>query len=127
MRHLYCAADIIQSNALAEKGVDLFVATIPPDVHRGVMLRDPLIGAELDKGMDGYTHHEFQIIVRDKDPEISWSRALTISRALDVQNYTGHGAFIRFMYPLSLPANYPRMDSDELETSVRMRVCFVLL
>lgn len=127
MKHLYVAASLIEAAGLAEIGVSLFVNTMPADVHQGVMLRDPLHGAELDEGMDGFVHHQFQIIVRDADPEAAWNTTKAVAAALKVSDLTADGIYILKMFPLSMPASYPKMDSDELETSVRMRVAFALL
>lgn len=126
MKYLYVAANLIEAANLGENGVDLFVGTLPADVHKGVNLRDPLIGAELDAGMDNFVEHQFQVIVRDSDPQAAWDRAKAISDTLNVSNVAGDGVHIRKMYPLQLPVTYPKAESDELETSVRIRVWFAL-
>lgn len=126
MKHLYYAAEKIQSDGLGEIGVDLFVGTMPADVKRCAMLRDPLYGAQIDEEMEGFAKHQFQIIVRDMDPLAAWERAKALGDALKVDSVTGDGIVIRKMYALDLPATYPKMDSDELETSINMRVWFVL-
>jgi len=126
MKHLYEAATLIQSAGIAEIGTDLFVGTMPHDVRRGISLIDPLFGADLDEGLDGFVVHQFQIVVRDIDPAAAWAKAKAASDVLRVEQYQGSGITITHMYPLTLPATYPAMDSDELETSVRMRVAFKL-
>lgn len=126
MKHLYQAALMIEALGLAESGTDLFVGTMPNDVHKGVMLLDPLFGAELDPGMGNFVVHQFQVIVRHPHPEEAWQLAKAISDGITVDDLTADGIYILKMYPLALPATYPKMDSDELETSVRMRVAFSL-
>lgn len=126
MKHLYYAAEKIQADGLGEIGVDLYVGTMPADVKRCAMLRDPLMGAAIDEEMEGFTKHQFQIIVRDIDPAAAWDRAKALGDALKVENVTGNGVVIRKMHPLTLPATYPQMDSDEMETSINMRVWFAL-
>lgn len=126
MKHLYVAADLIETAGLAEIGTDLFVNSMPADVHSGVMLRDPLNGADLDEGMGDYVKHEFQVIVRNPDPEAAWQLAKAIGEVLRVDSHSSTDVFILKMAPLSLPVSYPKMDSDEMETSLRMRVAFAL-
>lgn len=126
MRHLYEAARMIAAEGIAEIGVDLFVGTMPHDVNRGIVLIDPLMGATLDKGLDGFVMHQFQMVVRDIDPEEAWNKALAASNILRVDYHTGTDIFVLSMYPLTLPAVYPAMDSDQLEVSVRIRVAYKL-
>lgn len=126
MKHLYAAASLIETAGLGEIGVNIFVGTTPADAHVAIELRDPLYGADLDPAMDGFTKHEFQIIVRHSDPAAAWELARSASLALSVASHQGEGVFIRHMYPLQLPATYPKMDSDEMETSVRVRCWFAL-
>lgn len=127
MKHLYVAAELIQAAGLGEIGVDLYVNTMPSDVHKGVMLRDPLMGAELNEELDGFVIHEFQVIVRDNDPEAGWHLARSVGQALTQERLISDKVYILKMAPLSMPATYPKMDSDELETSLRMRCAFAML
>lgn len=127
MNHLYAAANIIQASALAEIGVSLFVGTMPSDIKRGVMLKEPLYGANLDPALGTFVQHQFQVIVRDDDTRAAWDLCFAIGESLKVDNHTDDGVEILKMYPLTLPAVYPKMDSDELETSLRMRIAFALV
>lgn len=127
MKHLYVAAELIETAGLGVSGVDLFVGTLPADVHKGVELRDPLFGADLDQALAGFVNHQFQVIVRDTDPQAAFDKAAAISTALHLpQGLTRDGIYIRSMYPLQTPVTYPKGDSDEMETSVRIRCWFAL-
>jgi hypothetical protein len=124
MKHLYAAAKLLESFGEGEIGVSIFVNAMPHDIPIGIMLRDPLHGAEIDGGQPDFFGHEFQIIVNDGDPERAYDIAKRASEVLKVRDLQADGVFIREMYPLTLPAPYPRMDNDKIETLVRMRVWF---
>jgi hypothetical protein len=127
MKHLYYAAELIEAASLGTAGEDLYVGTIPADVHEGVMLRDPLTGAELDEGMGGFTKLEFQVVIRSADPQAAYEKALAISNVLKVDRVNRPGIFILKMRPCTLPVSYPKGDADEIETSVRIMAAFSLL
>lgn len=127
MKHLYYAAELIEAASLGERGVDVFVGTIPADVHEGVMLRDPLAGAALDPGLDGFTQLEFSVVVRSIDPAAAYDKALAISNVLKAADVKRPEIFILRMAPCSLPVTYPKGDADQLETSVRILCAFKLL
>jgi hypothetical protein len=127
MKHLYYAAELIEAAGLGEVGVNLFVGTIPADVTEGVMLRDPLVGAELDEGLDGFTQLEFNVIVRSADPAAGYDKALAISRVLRTGQVTRPDLFVLRMAPRTLPVSYPKGDADDIETSVRILIGFKLL
>jgi hypothetical protein len=124
MKHLYIAAAMIEEAGLAETGTDLFVGTLPADVKLGVMLKDPLYGAPVDKGMRGFYDHWFQVIVRHPDPAAGYELARSISRVLDKQRFKRDGLYILTMNPSALPVTYPKGDADDVETAVRIHVAF---
>lgn len=127
MRHLYYAAELIEAAGLGEVGVDLYVGTMPADVKEAVMLRDPLVGAPLDPGLDGFTQIEFQVVVRSVDPGAAYEKALEISKTLQVAEVKRPELFMLRMAPCTLPVSYPKGDADEIETSVRILAAFKLL
>jgi hypothetical protein len=124
MKHLKIAAGLIEEAGLAEIGVSLFVGTIPHDVAKGVMLKDPLYGATVDEGMHGFYDHEFTVIVRDPDPSAGYQLARQISDVLNIRRREIDELFILRMNPSALPVTYPKGDADDVETSVRIHVAF---
>jgi hypothetical protein len=127
MKHLYYAAGLIQAAGLGTEGKDLFVGTIPADAKRAVMLRDPLVGAPIDDAMKGFTSLEFQVVIRDPDPDAAYAKGLAISKVLKVSYVEQPDIYIRSMRATTLPISYPRGDADEIETSLRVFVAFALL
>jgi hypothetical protein len=127
MKHLYVAAELIQAAGLAEIGVDLFVGTMPHDTQTGVMLRDPLVGAMIDDGMQDFFDHEFQVVVRNTDPGVGYEQARAIGEILTMSRRDFPGIHIVRMNPRTLPVSYPMGDADHVETSVRIHCAFGLL
>lgn len=127
MKNLIAVANIIQGAGIATIGEDLFVATIPADVRRGVMLRNPLTGIEMDDGHEDFFMTEFQVIVRDPKPVDGHNRAMDILQALKANNNIQVGdVFISWMIPCHLPVQYPRGDADDIETSFDVRMGFAI-
>ncbi len=124
MKHLKAAAKLIEQANLATIGVDLYIGTIPADVIKGVMLRDMLDGIPIDEGMDRTYTDQFQVIVRDPNPEVGYNRAQEIGQALKVAGVQVDDVLFIRMFPLNLPVSFPRGDGDGVESSVRIRFLF---
>ncbi|MGE8141852.1 phage tail terminator protein [Novosphingobium sp. NPDC080210] len=124
MKHLLAMAEIIQAAGIATIGQDLFIGTIPADVVQGVMLRDPLLGAEIDDGMKDFYSIEVSVIVRDPNVGAGYARAEALLAALTKTNWENADIQAAWMRPTSLPVSYPRGDADTLETAFRVRVGF---
>lgn len=124
MKHLNSVAGIIEAAGIARVGIDLFIGTIPADVSSGIMLRDPLVGATIDKGMKNFYSFEFQVIVRDPDVAQGYVRAEQIQSVLDITDWEDADIHISWMQPCNLPVSYPRGDSDTMETSFRVSIGF---
>ncbi len=124
MKHLKIAANLIQAAGLAEIGIDLFIGTLPHDVTRGVMLKDPLFGAEIDEGMEKFYDHWFQVIVRHPDPSAGYELARQVGDVLNIRKRAIDGLFIVRMNPSTLPVTYPKGDADDVETSVRIHIAY---
>lgn len=124
MNLLMAVSDLIQAAGLGALGSDVFIGTIPAEVKGGVMLREPLNGAIIDDGLQGFFNTEFQVIVRDPDPLVGYNRCLAIQQALRVYRMTSadHGVEISWMRPLTLPISYPRGAADDIEVSCRIAV-----
>lgn len=126
MKHLLAMAQIIQTAGIAISGQDLFIGTIPPDVATGVMLRDPLLGAEIDEGLKDFFSLEVSVIVRDPDVAAGYARAEALQQVLTLNDWSNSEIQVSWMRPTSLPVSYPRGDADTLETAFRVRVGFGL-
>lgn len=124
MKHLYAMAELIQAAGIATAGTDLFIGTIPPDVTSGVMLRDPLVGAEIDEGLKDFYSLEVSVIVRDPSVADGYARALALQNALNLNDWSNADVQISWMKPCHLPVSYPRGDADTLETAFKVRIGF---
>lgn len=124
MKHLLFAAQRLQDAGVATIGVDLFINTLPTDVPRGIMLKDPLDPITIDEGMEGFYTTSFQTIIRDPDLEAADTRAWAALNALRCYRVDGGDIFISWLRPATLPMSYPRGDADDIETSVRYDIGF---
>ena len=123
MKSLIAIATLLEEANIATKGIDLFIGTIPADVDRGIMLRDPLAGVDID--MDGFYSTGFHVIVRDPDVMAGYAKAEQIQAYLSGLGVTKVGdVTISWLIPETLPISYPRGDADDIETSFRMRIGF---
>lgn len=122
MKHLIQLANMIQAAGLGVIGQTIFIGTIPADVKSGVMLRDPMIGVEIDKGMSGFYSADITVIVRDPEVQAGYAKAESISAVLDVANVDAPEIFISWLHPATKPISYPRGDANDLETSFRLRM-----
>ena len=124
MRYLIELARVIAEAGEATEGKDIFVNTMPAEVSRGVMLRPPLTGIEIDEGMRGHYSAEFLVIVRDPDAMTGYERAERISKILKARNLTKPGVHYTWLRPMELPVSYPRGDGDEIESVFPVQVGF---
>jgi hypothetical protein len=122
MKVLLLAAQMIEDAGLATQGTDLFIQTMPADVKHGVMLKLPLAPTEVDEGMEDFYEFDFQVIVRDTDPQAGYDRCEAISKILNLNYYHTADLSISWMRRRSLPASYPRGDMDDIESSCRVCV-----
>jgi len=122
MKHLEEVARMIEAEGVALVGRDLFIGTLPANVTRGVMLRDPLTGVAIDDGMKDFYSTEFQVVVRDTDVRRGYDTAEAISRIVKVDNLEAAEVFISWMHPCTKPVSYPRGDANDIETSFRVRI-----
>lgn len=113
-------AQMIEEAGYGTVGIDIFIGMMPEDQPRCLMLRIPFTGAPIDDGMKNFYDTSFQIIVRDPNPERGYQTCVEVSNALKVRRYTREDVSISWMFPKSLPVNYPRGDSQEIENSVHM-------
>lgn len=122
MKVLLLAAQMIEEAGLGEQGVDLYIQTLPPDVQHGTMLKLPLAPTDVDDGTEGFYTFDFQVIVRDVDPEAGYNRCDAISKALRLARYRTSDLTISWMRRKTLPTSYPRGDADDIESSCRITV-----
>ena len=124
MKHLKFLAQLIENAGHGVIGETLFIGTIPSDCPSAVMLKDPLSGHKIDGGMESFYPSSVQMIVRDPDSEVSYQRALDISGVLNGINLSDNDVHLAWVIADTLPIQFPRAESDDIETSVRFRIGF---
>lgn len=127
---LKSVAEYAQSIRAGTIGKDLFAYNMPESSNLGVLLRQPLVGAEIDYELPGYRKSKFQVIVRCKPSEIEQGRAkidafvssITLMGETAITGYK-----IRFMRPRHDPIMYPISEGGNLEFCVNFDVVYVIV
>lgn len=123
-------AEYAESIGAGMIGRDLFAYNMPESSNLGILLRQPLVGAEIDYELPGYRKSKFQVITRCKPPEIEQGRAkidefVSAITILSETNLTGMQ--IKFMRPRHDPVMYPISEGANLEFSVNFDVVYVIV
>lgn len=117
-------AKYIQDNKLGELGKTLFINMMPIDLNLGILIRNPLVGTEIDYELIDYFNTEFQLIVR-ADTYIKGEDLMRQAmNVLNVQNKELDNLFFNFIRPRTEPIVFPLSDGNLLEFSVDFDVNF---
>jgi hypothetical protein len=115
----------LEAAGLATDGKDLFWDNFPAEVAKGVMLKTPLQGIDIDWHMPGYYKTKLQLIVRHPSPVEGEAFATAVMNCLIVQapeHYeptpTRGRAQLNLLLPAQLPIKFPRLEGNGLEWSL---------
>lgn len=125
--HLEFIAGVIEAAGYGQIGIDLFIDTLPPDVIKGVTLRDPMSGHQYDAAMGGFYNSEILVITRDNDSSAGRARANALAQALTINGIGDANTHISWMFPKTLPIVFPRDAADTLEISQRFSIGFAVI
>lgn len=121
--------EIAQKLVAAGEGVlgqDLFIAHMPVDAQRGVMLTNDLMGVAIDPELPGYHRASFQVIVRDVAYREGRDRAQRILDLLHTQQRQVLGTWtFNWILARHLPVAFPRSEGNMREFSVNFDVSAV--
>jgi len=117
---------LMQEMPRFEDGVDLFVYSMPAQVHCGVVILAEPSMSHIDYYIKGLHKHRLQIIVRDSDYERGMTLANEIMTVMEVNRVEMGTMMFDFIRPRHLPIAYPRGESDEIEFSVNYDTRFVI-
>jgi hypothetical protein len=127
-------AKIISDAGLGIEGETLFTHHMVSEVKKGVLIKPPFEGVDVDDYLPGYYVHGFQLIVRAQTYEEGEPYADQLIEAVRIRQETdfvnpGTSDFIaqiKYLRPLKLPIAYPRSDSGDLEWSINFQICYVV-
>lgn len=130
MMLLKIIAEYAESINAGTIGRDLFAYNMPETSNLGVLLRQPLTGAEIDYELPGYRKAKFQVIVRCKPVEIEQG-LVKITEFVDMITVLSEmnlsGMQIKYMRPRHDPVLYPVSEGNNLEYSVNFDVVYVIV
>jgi len=127
---LKAIAEYAQSVGAGTIGQDLFAYNMPETPNIGILLRQPLVGAEIDYELPGYRKSKFQVVVRCKATQIEQGRATIddfVAKITLMQETALTGYTIKFMRPRHDPIVYPISEGANLEFSVNFDVVYVIV
>lgn len=123
-------AEYAESKDAGTIGVNLFAYNMPETSNLGVLLRQPLVGADIDYELPGYRKSKFQVVVRCKPAEIEQGRAKIddfVQKITLLTETALTGYLIKFMRPRHDPIMYPISEGANLEFSVNFDVVYVIV
>jgi len=124
MKHLDYVAALLETEGKGTLGTDIFIGTLPADVNRGIMLKDPLLGHAVNEELPDWYQTNFQIIIRDPDEQVGSERAEAIFEILFQNHVETTDLTVVKMFPRTKPIMYPRNDADQVEFSMLVRIHF---
>ncbi|MCK1543422.1 hypothetical protein IVB12_16010 [Bradyrhizobium sp. 179] len=124
-------AQLLQDAGLGTIGTDIYVHSMPADVRKGILLRDPLAGTKVDPGLPGYYRSRLQAIVRAP----AHAEGKTLSDAVAKKLEMGKRIFnnddgslsmqVNYIYLEQLPIVYPWTPANALEWSLNFVTSYV--
>jgi hypothetical protein len=125
-------AQVIQDAGIGTIGEDIYVHNMPADVTRGIMLRNPLAGTNIDNGLPGYFRDRLQAIVRATSHADGDVLAKQVTKALKMERkrlfLDTDGKLllqINYLLPAQLPIVYPWTPANVLEWSINFITSYV--
>jgi len=120
--------DVIVDGGLGQKGRDLFIYQMPPDVTQGILVRGNYNGSPINWEMPEYFHDEFQIVIRAKTVDAGLRLADAVSALLTISNRTIGGAMdVKFIRPRHKPVVFPRSDGSNVEFSINFDAVYGIM
>lgn len=117
----------------AVDGVTLFRHTMPSEIAKGIMLKNPLTGIKVDPYLPGFYKPNLQVIVRHTNPEFGDILSDEVVQALRIDEPEDYPQFERrgktrlhVFYPSTLPIQFPRLDGNGFEWSLNFTTAFAI-
>lgn len=130
--NLEVVAQILQDANLGRIGQDIFIHYMPAETKRGIMLRLPLTGVEVNHYMPGFYKSRFQVIVREQRIEAGETLSHAVVKALYTDLRTeyvtprGENLLVHYIHHDSWPIVYPLSDGNAREWSINFDCCFAI-
>lgn len=124
-------AKVIEDANLGVIGQTIFVNSMPAEVQKGVVLKNPLAGIDISPYLPGYYRGRLQAIVRAPTHEDGDNLAELVGRSLKMFNREFRdtdGSLllkVNHIFPAQLPIVYPHTPSRSIEWSLNYVTSYV--
>lgn len=124
-------AQVLVDADIGTLGTDIFVHYMPGECRRGVLLKNPLAGTNVDPGLPGYYRTKMQAIVRAETQADGEDLAKKVGKALKMfnrkfLNVDGSLAMqVNHIYPAQQPIVYPYTPGQTIEWSLNYHTSYV--
>lgn len=119
-------ADKLQAENLGTKGKTIFIHAMPLECKKGILLRSPLQGTDIDHELPGYYKTEFGVIVRAPKHEEANALAETIMTKLRGYNTVIGNMNVKYVRPHHLPVTFPVNDGNLVEVLVKYEIAYTV-
>lgn len=129
--NLKILAQLLEDAGHGTQGEDIFIASMPADVTKGILLKDPLSGTKIDPGLPGYYRSRLQAIVRAPAHEEGDTLAKAVAKTLEMGKRIFNDADgkllmqVNYIYLEQLPIVYPWTPANVLEWSLNFVTSYV--
>ena len=117
-------ADKLQSAGLGVKAKSIFIHAMPVECKKGILLRSPLQGTQIDHELPGYYKAQFSVICRSHNHAEAVQLANDATAALKGYNTTVGAMDVRHLLPNHLPVVFPVSEGNFIEALVKFDICF---
>lgn len=118
-------ANRLETEGLGTQGTSIFINFMPIECQKGLLLRTPLTGTEIDHELPGY--YKGYIIVVARAPE--YVAALTLMqetmKALTIYEEQQDDIYLKYIRPHTLPISFPVSAGQFYEVQCRFELVYV--
>lgn len=124
----------ITDAGLGIAGQTLFRHSMPAEVSRGIMFKNPLVGIVVDPHIPGFHKPDLQCIIRHPDVYEGDTLAEQVQALLTIAGPESYPATaergavtLKIFEPKTLPIQYPRLKGNGIEWSLNFITAFNIL
>lgn len=118
-------ANYLEENNLGTVGTNLFVEQFPAECKTGILLRAPLMGAQIDHELPGYLKFDFRVVVRHTSRGPGYELACRLAKQLNMLKTTIGEWTVNYLRPVNVPSQFPMSVGESVEFNINMEVCLV--
>lgn len=118
-------ADKLEGLGLGVQGVSVFINHFPAQATPGILLRERLVGAQINHDLPGYIKFSFQAIVRASNYSTAELLANQVALGLKIQNQTMGTWKVNYIRPQSIPVPFRLSIGEIIEYNIDFDACVV--